>query len=298
MRNVNGTGALALTAGLLAFPAAAPLALPAAAPLALPGSVAAQEQQEEEVATVTVEGEVLDLVTGIPVAVAIIGIPGIERTAISDEWGYFRLQEIPVGTYVVQVMRIGYETLVAEAPLNGEELLTVYLTPGPVSLEGIEIKVTDEDDLEWRASSALGQSVIGPLEMERLRERHMSLSDVLRVRHLPGSTYVPAVQAGCQGLPEAHPGEPVAADDAGESVLGGRRGRGAADRRGRRLDLRHESGGDLRDALPARSRRGAALRHRGRQRRAGHRDAGGAIGDQGIRRQSAGLTDTRLAKSR
>ena len=199
MRIVNGTGALALTAGLLAFPAAAPLALPAAASLALPGSVAAQEQQEEEVATVTVEGEVLDLVTGIPVAVAIIGIPGVERTAISDEWGYFRLQEIPVGTYVVQVMRIGYETLVAEAPLNGEELLTVYLTPGPVSLEGIEIKVTDEDDLEWRASSALGQSVIGPLEMERLRERHVSLSDVLRVRHLPGSTYVPPSRPGAKG---------------------------------------------------------------------------------------------------
>ena len=183
----NTTGALARTLGLVGA---------LAAPLALPGALAAQE---EEVATVTVEGEVLDLVTRIPVAVAIIGVPGIERSAISDEWGYFRLEGIPVGTYAVQVMRIGYETLVAEVPLNGAELLTVYLTPGPVSLDGIEIKVIDEDDLEWRASSAIGQSVIGPVEMEQLRERYVSLGHVLSVRRLPGSTYVPPSRPGAKG---------------------------------------------------------------------------------------------------
>ncbi|MCY4572100.1 MAG: carboxypeptidase-like regulatory domain-containing protein, partial [Gemmatimonadetes bacterium] len=79
--------------------------------MAIPGVLGAQEN---EVPRVTIEGEVLDLVTGVPVPVAIIGVPGIDRTAISDEWGYFKLEEVPVGTYVLQVMRIGYETLGAE----------------------------------------------------------------------------------------------------------------------------------------------------------------------------------------
>ncbi len=164
--------------------------------LAAPGAL---HSQENEVPTVTVEGEVLDLVTGLPVAVAIIGVPGIERSAISDEWGYFKLEEVPAGTYVLQVMRIGYETLAAEVPLNGEEVLALYLAPGAVPLDGIEIKVIGGDDLAWRTSAAPGQSVIGPVEMEQLRERHMTLGNILHVRHLPGSRYVPPSRPGAKG---------------------------------------------------------------------------------------------------
>ena len=164
--------------------------------LAVPGAL---HSQENEVSTVTVEGEVLDLVTGLPVAVAIIGVPGIERSAISDEWGYFKLEDVPVGTYVLQVMRIGYETLAAEVPLNGEEVLALYLAPGAVPLDGIEITVIGEDDLAWRTSAAPGQSVVGPVEMERLRDRYISLGNILQVRHLPGSRYVPPSRPGAKG---------------------------------------------------------------------------------------------------
>ena len=187
MRYINSAKALVFTAELLAI---------AGGPLATPGVLGAQEN---EVPRVTIEGEVLDLVTGVPVPVAIIGVPGIDRTAISDEWGYFKLEEVPVGTYVLQVMRIGYETLGAEVPLNGEEVLALYLTPGVVPLDGIEIRVIDGDDLAWRTSAAPGQSVVGPVEMEQLRDRYISLGHILSVRHLPGSRYIPPSRPGAKG---------------------------------------------------------------------------------------------------
>ena len=187
MRYIKSARALVLAAGLFALPGG---------PAASPGVLRAQEN---EVPTMTVEGEVLDLATGLPVAVAIIGVPGIDRSAISDEWGCFKLADIPVGTYVLQVMRIGYETLAAEVPLNGEEVLALYLTPGPVPLEGIQITVIDGDDLAWRASSAQGRSIVGPVEMEQLRERYISLGHVLTARHLPGSRYIPPQKPGAKG---------------------------------------------------------------------------------------------------
>lgn len=156
-------------------------------------------QDEEEIQTMTVEGEVLDKVSGIPVAVAIVAIPGLARTAITDEWGYFRMEEIPVGVYVMQVMRIGYETLGAEVPLIEGETLVVHLSPGAVPLEGIEIRVTDEDDLDWRQSSAMTLGVIGPVEMETLRERYISLGHILTSRNLPGSRYIPPRSVGGMG---------------------------------------------------------------------------------------------------
>lgn len=187
MRYIISASSLVVTAALLAMAGEA---------LATAGTLHAQENP---VPTVTVEGEVLDVVSGLPVAVAIIGVPGIDRSAISDEWGYFKLEDVPVGTYVLQVMRIGYETLGAEVPLNGEEILALYLTPGVVPLDGIEIRVIGEEDLAWRASTALGQSIVGPLEMEQLRERHISLGHILQVRHLPGSRYIPPSRPGAKG---------------------------------------------------------------------------------------------------
>ena len=98
-----------------------------------------------------------------------------------------------------QVMRIGYETLGAEVPLNGEEVLALYLTPGAVPLDGIKIKVIDEDDLARRASSGQGRSIVGPVEMEQLRERHVTLGHILSARHPPGSRYVPPSRPGAKG---------------------------------------------------------------------------------------------------
>lgn len=192
-----GAGLLAVGGFLSPGGASAPGFGPFSGGLLAPRALSAQEDQEIQL--VKVEGEVLDVVTGLPVAVAIIAIPELGRSAISDEWGYFRMEDVPVGVYPMQVMRIGYETLGAEVPLLQGETLAVHLTPGAVPLEGIEIRVTDENDLDWRQASTMTLSVIGPVEMETLRERYISLGHVLTSRHLPGSRYAPPKNVGGKG---------------------------------------------------------------------------------------------------
>lgn len=160
---------------------------------------AAAAQDDDEVLTVTLEGEVLDVATGLPVQAAIVAVPGVGLSAVSDELGYFQLEEIPAGVHGVQVLRLGYETLTAEVPVDGGEVLALYLTPGPISLEGIEIEVTDREDIAWRAAGTSMRGLIGPVEMEDLRQRYFNLGDVLRTRHLPRTRFLPGRFPGDTG---------------------------------------------------------------------------------------------------
>ena len=157
--------------------------------IALLAPVALLAQDEDTGGTITLEGEVLDLVTGVPVVAAIFVIPALGRSAVSDEMGYFRMEDIPAGFYPVQVIRLGYVKLDAEVPINGQEVLALYLTPGPISLEGIEVEVIGREDLDARASGTSSRALIGPLEMEDLRERYFSLNQVLTTRSLPRARY-------------------------------------------------------------------------------------------------------------
>ena len=161
------------------------------------GPLAGQDQ--EAAPMITLEGEVLDLATGVPVLAAIVAIPALGRSAISDEMGYFRLEDIPAGFYPVQVVRLGYAKLEAEVPVNGKEVLAFHLTPGPISLEGIEVTVTGREDLEVRAAGTSSRAVIGPLEMEDLRERYYNLDQVLTTRNLPRARYRPPRVPGDTG---------------------------------------------------------------------------------------------------
>lgn len=162
-----------------------------------PGVAAGQDPPDT--AGVTVEGEVLDLANNVPVAVAIVAIPALNRSAITDELGYFRFEGIPAGFYPIQVHRLGYQPLEAEVPLDGEEVLALYLTPGPVSLEGIEVRVTSEAGDERRAMGISTRSIIGPLEMEELRERYFSLDQILLGRYFPRARFRPGRDPGDPG---------------------------------------------------------------------------------------------------
>ena len=169
-RGLLAVSALGLTSALFA-----PAALPA--------------QDEETSLTITLEGEVIDVATGVPVVAAIVAIPVLGRSAVSDEMGYFRMEEVPAGFYPVQVIRLGYAKLDAEVPINGQEVLALYLTPGPISLEGIEVEVIGREDLDMRALGTSSRALISPLEMEDLRERYFSLDQVLTSRTLPRARY-------------------------------------------------------------------------------------------------------------
>ncbi len=159
----------------------------AAAAIASAGAVAAQDADDG--GGITLEGEVLDNVNGIPVSAAIVAIPALNRSTVTDELGYFRFEDIPAAYYPIKVMRLGYETLDAEIPVNGHEVLALYLTPGPVSIDGIEVEVIGRDDIANRAMGISTSGTIGPLEMDDLRKRYFSLDQVLASRYMPRARF-------------------------------------------------------------------------------------------------------------
>ena len=156
-------------------------------------------QEEEAGGRITLEGEVLDVATGVPVKAAIVAIPGLGLSDVSDDLGYFRIEDVPAGFQAVRVIRLGYAKFEAEVPISGQEVLALYLTPGPISLEGIEVKVIRSDDFDWKTIGTSSRGLITPGEMADLRKRYFSLGDVLRIRGLPRARYHPPLIPGEQG---------------------------------------------------------------------------------------------------
>ena len=146
---------------------------------------------------VAVEGEVLDAVSGVPVAAAIVVLVG-GPTTFSDEAGYFRFESVPPGAYSLRVFHVAYKTVEARTPVDGQEVLVIRMDPGPIPLEGIEVRVRGREELEWRASGT-SMGVIGPVEMEALSERYFSMDQLLAGRRMSGSRFMPARGVGDRG---------------------------------------------------------------------------------------------------
>lgn len=152
-------------------------------------ALAAQESAASEMVFHVLEGTVLDEATTDPLAAVIVVLPGINRSTFTDELGQFRIEGVPPGVHPLTMLRIGYETFQGSFIVDGDESLAVLMTQSAIELEGIEVRVRSREDLEWRASGAR-MSVIGPVEMEKLRERYFSLGDLLASRFLSGARFV------------------------------------------------------------------------------------------------------------
>ena len=150
-------------------------------------TVAAQESTEPTF--VDLEGEVLDVGSQLPVAAAIVVLPTMDLTTVSDDFGYFIFSGVPAGTYPLWVMRLGYIDFQAEITVTGNEVHVVRLNPQPVDLGEIQVDVIRPEELEWRAAGTV-LGVIGPVEMEEMRIRTQSLDQILTIRPLSRTRYV------------------------------------------------------------------------------------------------------------
>lgn len=175
----RATGALALAGAVVLGSSLPPNA----------GSATAQEAAAGEMAFHVLEGTVLDEATIDPLAAVIVVLPDINRSTFTDELGQFRIEGVPPGVHPLTMLRIGYETFQGSFIVDGDESLAVLMTQSAIELEGIEVRVRSREDLEWRASGTR-MSVIGPVEMEKLRERYFSLGDLLAGRFLSGARFV------------------------------------------------------------------------------------------------------------
>lgn len=159
-----------------------------------PAVLAAQEVRSAD--PVVLEGEVVDVSNNVPVEGAIVSLPGLGLTAVTDSLGYYRLDEVPAAFHTIRVFRIGYEALEAVVPINGAEVVALHLTPGAIPLEGIEVEVVGLGEFDWRPVGTSRRAFIGPGEIEELRDTYQSLDHILRVRRLPQVRYIPPVQPG------------------------------------------------------------------------------------------------------
>ena len=97
--------------------------------------------------TQTVRGMVSD-VKHQPLEGVTIYLPKVEKGATTDEFGKFRLDEIPVGRYQMRVSYVGFETLVlAELMVQSgkEEVLDIFLKKVNSELQEIVVKSNVRD---------------------------------------------------------------------------------------------------------------------------------------------------------
>ena len=94
------------------------------------------------VGTATMTGTVTDSVTGEPMVAVAVGIDGAVA-ALTDNRGAFRIDNLELGTILLEIRRIGYHMIVAEMDLLEDEMVVdvnIKLVPLPIELAGIVVE--------------------------------------------------------------------------------------------------------------------------------------------------------------
>lgn len=170
----------AVAAGLL-WPACPAGALQVAGDLEGRGAAVASER---DTVLVKVEGEVLDAVTGRPLAGVMVALHDIWRLTWTDELGYFIVENVPAGNHELGVYGLGYMTVEQYLDFNGEEIFEIKLAPAPVELEGLTVEVLSQQQFEYR-SYGQRYDFIGPELMKEYRLKYGHITDMLHAR-FPG----------------------------------------------------------------------------------------------------------------
>ena len=98
--------------------------------------------------TQTIRGIIADADSQRPLAGATVALSGLERGAVTDSSGHFRLSEVPVGRYQVEVRYVGYEELLLAEVLveSGKEaILNIELQANAQALASVEIRASRSD---------------------------------------------------------------------------------------------------------------------------------------------------------
>jgi hypothetical protein len=133
--------------------------------------------------------------SGLGVANVRVTIAGVERGAVTDSSGAFRVLSIPAGATIVSTRRIGFRPGTAEITvLNGQTVdITVVLTPTPTQLEQVTVTARREPfDSRLAGFRERSHKHVGTfITREKIESRASpSFSDLLR--EVPGVRLVAA----------------------------------------------------------------------------------------------------------
>lgn len=107
-------------------------------------------------AQVEVRGLVLDAVTGEAIPAAAVQTVAPRRVTLTSAAGAFLLVNLPPGFVELTVQALGYAELrLTVDPANTAQPLRLLLSPAPISLEGVDVEVSDEVTLSGRVSDAV-----------------------------------------------------------------------------------------------------------------------------------------------
>ena len=124
------------------------------------------------IVTGTVEGTVVDAVTGEPVAGALVTAG--ERSATSDESGGFAIEELPAGVHTIAASADGYEEGSVEAGVTAGETTFVGISLSPTTTPASPMWV-ESIDLELSPSGKLRCTVL-VVEPSPVRRAQVTLS--------------------------------------------------------------------------------------------------------------------------
>ncbi len=159
------------------FVAAIPLAFALLTWVAFPARVAAQFPGE-------LRGHVVSATTGAPVSAALIDLPNLGRTALTDGTGTFHLRGLEPGLHEIVVRRIGFTTWTGEIEVFNGRVTTprISLETAPITLSGVD--VVADAGVGPGATAGLATTRFGRDEIQRQGAR--TVGDV--VRRIPGAT--------------------------------------------------------------------------------------------------------------
>lgn len=110
-------------------------------------------------------GDVRDASTGDPVPFAYVHLEEINRTTTADRDGMFQFQNVPAGSYVISVHRIGFRTFSRQIEYDGTDTDPLKINMQPQNISGDEITVTGSKSriggarLEHASSKIIGEEL-------------------------------------------------------------------------------------------------------------------------------------------
>lgn len=126
--------------------------------------------------TTTVNGIVVDALTGRPLPGVLISVQAFDWAVVSEEDGHFVLPRVPVGQTSLEFTQLGYwDLLLTPTVAPGMTALRVELQPQPVVLEGIKVMV---DRFERRRNATA--MAVRAYDNRTLRSTPYSILDFLR----------------------------------------------------------------------------------------------------------------------
>lgn len=115
----------------------------------------------------TIKGFVYDNANGEPVGYSTVQLQGTQMGAMTEKNGSFIIDKIPVGTYILQVTFMGYDTFTDTIKISGKGMVTkrYIINRSSVSLSAVNVSADGQRNIQETRTSVV---TVTPKEMAKM----------------------------------------------------------------------------------------------------------------------------------